>query len=253
MFSLAKYAYIACNPEQREWYDTVLANPIRIHVAECCQLLLEMTDGSTDKKDSVCYKAARHGHIDCLQAVRRLGFRMNTNALTKALIYGHAECVDYMLQDGCGTENMKHTYSLAVRDGHLECVQTLLEHGVPWDGYEVDIAASKPSPDCLRFLLERGCTMHPVRVKFTAGCTDVACVKLLREYGMPWSDVILLIACGKGNYDVLKYAIENGCPNPLKIPIRLSPQHDFGISGNHSVFQRMNWGIATRQIAGDSV
>lgn len=246
MFSLAKYAYIACNPKQREWYDTALASPV-IHMAECCQLLLLMTDGRTEKKDLACYAAARYGHLDCLLAVRRFGFQMNARALTEALIHGHAECADYMLRDGCRTEGMSDTYSLAIRGGHLECARTLLRHGVPWDGFEVDIAVGEKNADCLRFLLQNGCTMHPVRAKFSAGCSDVACVKLLREYGMPWSDDILVIACDRGNFDLLKYAIENGCPNPLRIPVRRSArvmEREVRQAG------RINWWIPNRRTAG---
>jgi len=69
-------------------------------------------------------------------------------------------------------------------------------------------------------LLENGCAVHPNRVKFAAGLRDVTCVRIPREYGMPWSDVTLLVASGMANNDVLNYAMENGCPNPTKIPVR---------------------------------
>lgn len=167
-------------------------------------------------------EAALLGHIDCLQAAYRFGYRMDELTLSVALTEGNAECVDFILRDGFKTRGMKLTYSLAVLSGHIECAQVLLRHGVTWDGQELWTAIIIKCPDFLRFLLQHGCTERPTSVYVAAGEINVECVKVLRKFGMPWNELILIIAQTVDNYDLIHYAVENGCPNPMGIPARRS-------------------------------
>lgn len=226
MFTLAKYAYMKLDPAQAEWYNTVLPNPVRIELSICCRILLKMVLGRYEL-DIVGYAAAVAGHLDCLQAARRLGFQIDESTLARTLRRGSVECVDYILRDGFlgGAKQIAGgTYTHAVANGHLDCARTLLRHGVPWDGNELVAAVTERRADCVRFLLENGCPLsHPTTAMMMAVAqSDVACVALLRQYGMPWSGAMPMFAISFRNYDVLQYIIENGCPNPSKVGVRRS-------------------------------
>lgn len=221
MFSLVKFAYIACNQEQRTWYNNISTKTVRIQVSKCCRILMQRARG-TGGENTVCQEAARQGHVDCLQAACRFGYQVDEFAFMEALTHGSVECIEFMLCNGFQTENMTLTYSRAIVNGHLECARTLLRHGVPWDGHEVINAVVNKHVDCLRFLLENGCTQFSPSMDMAVAHSDVACVTLLRNYGMPWVETIPSIAYSVGNNDLLRYAIENGCPNPCRYGVRRS-------------------------------
>lgn len=221
MFSLAKYAFIACDPEKRVWYNTSRES-VRIQVSKCCRILMQRVRGTGGKDESVCHEAVRHGHVDCLRAALRFGYQVDESAITEALMHGHVECTDLILRSGFCIEQIELTYSRAILNGHLECVRTLLRHGVPWDGQEVMTAVFNKRAACLQFLLENGCTQFPPSIDMAVARSDVPCAKLLRRYGMPWVETIPAIASAIGNYDLLQYAIVNGCPNPGRYGVRRS-------------------------------
>lgn len=223
MFSLAKYAYLACNLEQRALYDNAPGYTPPIDISSCCIRLLQYRGSETARRTFECEEAARLGHIDCLRAARQFGYQIDKWALMYALLEGQTECVDYILQDGYQESGWVITYTAAVRGGHIECLRTLRRHGVPWDGCELYQAILEKRPNCLRFLLENGCLDAFPDISDGVTCqTNVECIKLLREFGMPWNNTFLIHAHNSGNYELIKYAVENGCPNPDNRPSRRS-------------------------------
>lgn len=79
--------------------------------------------------------AARHGHLDCLEFLHKLGCPWNEYVCSEAAREGHWECYKYASENGCPVD--KYTVALAMQNHqykiYTHAVQNYGMWGLPWD------------------------------------------------------------------------------------------------------------------------
>ena len=121
---------------------------------------------------SVCYWAAKGGHLDCLT-------------------YAHENRCPWECRRGCGWPS---AIQAAVEGGHLDCLAYAHENGCPWPGYPsvFDIAAESGHLECLQYLHENGCPWPFCRYNCERTCAmaarggHVECLRYLHDIGFPF-------------------------------------------------------------------
>lgn len=239
MFSLSKFAYIACNRKERAWYDKLpgVADTPSIPVGMCCYKLLKMANKPYRLRPGVfeaINEACKLDHVDCLTAAHRMwqptGCSIQGRMMFEvSLIFESTECLDYVLRNGLADFwSYGLTFTRAVVKGNLECMRIMLRHGVPWDGKELLASLMFYEVDCLRLLLENGCCMvgDEWETLENAVCkNDPECLELLRSHGMPLTANMYAKAYRVANNELLQYLVDNKCPNPNNVPTRKSPRY----------------------------
>ena len=138
-------------------------------------------------KFSSTHEAAEYGDFEELKRMHLAKFEWDEKTTWKAAQYGHLDCLQYAVENGCPMEREN-------------CLQ------IP-----ILVAAEFGKLDCLRYLHSIGCTYRQ-----DAGnvCTLAAhnghldCLKFAHSCGYPWDEETTRTQ----NIECLGYAIEHGCP-----------------------------------------
>lgn len=185
MFSLAKLSYYSCNKFDRDWYDTVLKNGLKIKFKKCCYMLFKVIQGRKKLSSSntvICSIAAKNGHLDCLMFAHEIGFAWNRNTCYLAASKGHLECLQFAYENECPWDSLTCTYAAK---GHLNCLVYAHQNNCPWDVNASYMAAKIGALDCLEYIYING--------------------------GL-WDEYTVYNCCEGGYLKCLKYAYYNGCP-----------------------------------------
>lgn len=72
---------MACNDDEKEWYDTIPRNVVKVDVQNCClELKKTIIKNSIDPSNTeLCTLAACNGHLDCLAFALKIGYAWNTS------------------------------------------------------------------------------------------------------------------------------------------------------------------------------
>ena len=130
--------------------------------------------------------AARGGHLVALQWLRARRIPWDSNAVTQAAAYNHAEVVMWAVQNG-GHLRLNAMWAAAER-GHLEMVRLLRER--------------------------LGCSMDAKTCGWAAYGGRLEVLQYLRsgQFPCPWDSETTERAAGNGHVRVLAWAMQQGCP-----------------------------------------
>lgn len=114
-------------------------------------------------------------------------------------------------------ENFRLDYFiLTIENGHLNVLKYLLEKfpKIKCDFFWVDQAIKSNQTEILEYLLQRpGLKMEIKFMWLAAKYNRFDMLKILREnYACPWNDWVADEAIETGNFEMIKYLMENGCP-----------------------------------------
>lgn len=102
MFNLIKLAYMACNDDEKEWYDTISKSIVKVDVQRCClELKKTIIQNSIDPSSTeLCTLAACNGHLNCLAFALKIGYvwNMSTCAFFIRLIHSGYDLRGHPLQ-----------------------------------------------------------------------------------------------------------------------------------------------------------
>lgn len=150
---------------------------------------------------------------------------------------GHAECLQYLLENGC--KKNRYTCRAAAANGHLACLKIAREHECAWSQGVMDDAAKNGHLDCLKYAMEYSnlgraveaacaaaehnnleCLQYildqgisPARRICSAAClgNSLACLQLLRARGAPWGPPCAKTAATFGSLSCLQFLLDEGC------------------------------------------
>lgn len=127
-----------------------------------------------------CSVASRYNQLDCLIYLCDYGYKLSVMAIEKAVMYGSLECLLYMYSKGMrGGANI---CTIAAEHGQIACLKYLHSNGHKIDVEVIEASARYGHTDCLKYALQ--CSHDIGRA--------------------------LIMACGSGNIECLKYLHQNG-------------------------------------------
>jgi hypothetical protein len=146
--------------------------------------------------------AAQTGNIECLKYVHSI-CPFSNGGLEAAVSGNNWDCVNYVLDNLDGEHMIKELNYLctcrAAQNGNLEMLKFLHNKGAPLHDFCASWAAS-----CGTSIFND----KPDKDKFN---DYLDCIKYLHKNNCPWSSDTCENAIVSSNFDILKYAIENGC------------------------------------------
>ena len=138
----------------------------------------------------MCQRAAGAGQLDILKWLRQHKCPWNDYSLMDAAAYGHLDVIQWAIENGCAM-NATVSHSAAEmsewEDDSLETLKFLHKHGCPFDEGTCLHAAASGKLEKLVWLRS-----PPINCPWDAGTTQTA-----------------LSYC---RWDMLKFALDNGCP-----------------------------------------
>lgn len=190
-------------------------------------------------------QAAKGGHFELIKWLRKQGYRWGDSATGSAAGYGDLDILKWMRDNGCpvaslaykhaasngkleilkwlyseGNDVFVNIYDLsreAIRGGHIHVLEWLVDIKYPLASSGYRVAASKGRIDVFKWLLEKNVAMDADCVLVIAAAEGhLDMLKWLRAEGYPWDNSLCPIAVSNSQVEVLKWAIENGCPYYLE-------------------------------------
>lgn len=186
--------------------------------------------------ESVMDMAIGHGHVSCIDFMRRAGSAWTRSSMTIAALSGKSDVMRYLHENGALWDQM--TTGWAVRGdhvdclkyahehgapwyrgmtalaakGHLECLIYVHEQGVPWDKMTMS-CAFEGHVECMQYAFEHGCSLdsHALLGKFSQGPLDLKCVRFVYDNGSQCTEHTSTIAAQYDQRDCLQFLIERGC------------------------------------------
>lgn len=174
--------YLHEEPHACEWQDELFsaaASGGHLHILQYaydgkCPMDLNNTES--------CERAAKGGHLPCLQWLRAHNFPWDSKTCSEAAAGAHWETLRWALENGCECD--KETCAGAARHS-LQMLQWLREEkGCEWDSQTCASAAAAGKLEILQWAREKGCE---------------------------WDSETSLEAAANGHLEVLRWAVENGC------------------------------------------
>lgn len=127
------------------------------------------------------------GNLKILKWLKDIGIKFGGNTIYNAARSGNLEMIKWLLDQGCVlNENVFHA---AITNGHFEISEWLRQQNCPYD------------------------------MRTCSGCAwkrNLEALQWLRKYNYPWNVEIFIEICIDAaffkHWEVLKWAVENGCP-----------------------------------------
>ena len=191
-------------------------------------------------------KAARTGHLSCLQAIcSKRGFTWNSKHAKEACLiasrHGHLDCLKYAHQRGCPIDDFfemeiegyiieKNVVNTAIIGGHLDCLKYAhKEAGIELIDDDAYIAASaRGRLNCLEYLRNEGFEWYPDTIAICARYGHFDCLRYAFENGAPYCNAVFdvledigefgpdTLAAAYGHLECLKYFCEKEVPQSLE-------------------------------------
>jgi len=126
-----------------------------------------------------------------------------------AITIGRSEVVDFLSSHSTVDSEAITT---AVANGRFDYLKLLHNRGHPWTHTACDVAAAGGHLNCLKYMHENGCSWRTTVLYKAAEKGQLMCMKYDREQGLDWPSGTMRAILIGGNVDMLRYAVENGCP-----------------------------------------
>ena len=134
------------------------------------------------------HEAAKNGNIYIMKLLKKYNCDYNSNTTKNAILYGNLKALKWLINNGCYLDNYSFYY--AIETGNINIIEYIYDlciHDLsfPWQfSNSCNIASQKGYIHILVWLRERQC---------------------------PWNINTIYIAIRNNNYNIAKWAIENGC------------------------------------------
>ena len=162
------------------------------------------------------YTAIEWGTLEYIGYALEMRCVLDDVSIMQACISKKIEHVHYVLYGLNGGIWDKNIMRLALRFGFLECVKYAREKSVPWDEKSMWLAVYSGSVELLEYLLENGHVLYDNLMNAAMRENDdnrtrLEMVRFLHENNIPWDNKSMVHAIQRREYNLVKYAYENGC------------------------------------------
>ncbi|KAG5190987.1 hypothetical protein JKP88DRAFT_296870 [Tribonema minus] len=156
--------------------------------------------------------AAEGGHLEVLKWLWELGGLYSEDVSTLAAAGGHLHVIEWLVDTIPGAVD-EDTCAMAAQFGHLHVLRFAHERGCPWDSRVCRVAAHKGHLDVLRYAREHGCPWVGAEVaRCAADGGGLAVLQWAVENGCGWDATVCEIAAGRGDVEMLEWALASGAP-----------------------------------------
>ena len=170
-------------------------------------LKLCLSNGCPVNGADACEIASRSGGLEHLKYLRNEGCQWDKRTTQYA---NRVDILRYAVENGCPV-NGPEACAAAVRQASIEKLIYLRKPGYNWDARTSFEAAAKSYLDFLKYCIENGCPVDETACANAAKCNRLRNLKYLKANNAPWDHRTVLNARRK---DILKFALDNGCPKP---------------------------------------
>ena len=166
-----------------------------------------LSNGCPVNGADACAEASEWGGLEHLKYLRNEGCQWDQRTTQYA---SRVDILRYAVENGCPV-NGPEACAAAVRQGSIEKLIYLRKSGYNWDARTSFEAAAKSYLDFLKYCIESGCPVDETSCANAAKCNKLRNLKYLKANNAPWDHRTVLNARRK---DILKFALDNGCPKP---------------------------------------
>lgn len=170
------------------WNESTWINAINSSNIEILDYLYD--NNCPYKFEKICKYTAKNGNLNILKYLHEKGFPLNIKVAQKAAKHGHYDILVYLHENKCPWDGMICAYSLYKR--HYECFKYAYDNGCQINKYCYEAIAQNGNLELFKYL-------HNNEIQ-------------LRRYECIWDEDTCSDAAWYQNFDILKYAHENGCP-----------------------------------------
>ncbi|GFH56992.1 hypothetical protein CTEN210_13468 [Chaetoceros tenuissimus] len=187
-----------------------------------------------DQEDTLCYSALAGGQLETLQWIRKEGFKLNERLvrprppfelgnMATAIKSGNIELIRYCKDQGFSFEDRSFYHPdqcdcLAIKTGNMALIRYCSEIGLDFTERVLDCSSEYITVEALEFLRSKTLTLSSETIKHAAELNQFDVLKYAHENGLEWSvDTWQRCMSQKPciNMDMLHYLYEKNCPwNP---------------------------------------
>ena len=126
-------------------------------------------------KESLCYDAAKKGHVEVLQWARSQGCPWNEWTCIRAIGGNQFEILKWAHARGCPWDIS--TCAVAASVGNLQILKWLKEHGCPWDENTTIMASKYGHFEILKWAYKNGCPIDDLICFYAAMHGDICMLR----------------------------------------------------------------------------
>lgn len=196
-------------------------------------------DLSIEPSGMIADTAARAGHKDVVQWIRRRGHSMSYTILnyaaeggnlelvqwvhnelhrplswqtcSAAATGGHVDVLRWLVDNNCKFD-VGTIFGEAIKGRHPKVIEYMQSHGHTWPHGATAMAAVSGSLDILQWAHRDGCPCTAMTAWHAAQGGHVEALMWLRENRCEWDEEVCSRAAEYGHLHVLQYAVANDCP-----------------------------------------
>ena len=166
------------------------------------------------KNQNIIAYAARNGHLNVVQYMRKLGIGWDERTCRFAAMNGHLELLKWCRANQCTWD--ERTCAYAALNGHFELLKWCWENQCPWDEDTCAYAAATGNLEILIWARANQCPWDEWTCAKAAAGGHLNLLKWARANQCPWNTHTCSFAAYRGHLDVLKWARANQCPTDEK-------------------------------------
>ena len=186
---------------------------LRIKTAASIGLVEVMTyllPHQQEKSDTVCYAAAKNGHLNCLQFAHEHDYGWDESVNMVAAEYGHWDCLKYALQHRCPAHLAKcMEAAVRVREKDNPTLLLLRELGCQWPSDPSHYLRDLKFAD---FAISHGYVLPKHALTVVSCSFGLKELQFTHQHGGEWDAWIPSILAKAGKLDCLRYTLECSCP-----------------------------------------
>ncbi len=108
------------------------------------------------------YEAAITNNFDIIKWMQEMGYVLDSDTCTGAIIGGHLELLKYLKDYGCEYDSSDLACNLASSYGHLHILKWTRENGYQWSKETLRTADTRNQPEIAKYLRENGCPEYDI-------------------------------------------------------------------------------------------
>ena len=160
--------------------------------------------------------AATYGNAKALELLHINGCEMNVETTNEAIKSGSVPCLQYAIDNGVPYNADRLTMLNASYNKRYAMFKFLHSQGHAMDAEMWHGPIEDKADDVVEYMINNGCAFDKKTIEFAAHVGHLPTLRRLREAGCPWDENLLVNTVGYGgkkpNIECFKYALKEGAP-----------------------------------------
>ena len=188
-----------------------------------CLEYLYRTQPKKNHPSTVMYTktAAEHGNVAALELLHRNGCPMNVETTHEAIKSGSVACLKYAIDNGVYYNADRRTMLNASYNKRYDMFKFLHSQGHAMDAGMWNYLIYDEAGDMIEYMISHDCPFDERTTAYAALVGNVSILKRLHEAGCPWDERVLVNTIKdwdkRPHLECFKYALKEGAPLSPKI------------------------------------